>query len=434
MLSIGVIGTGYVGLVHAVVMADFGNHVIAMDIDKEKIENLKEGIVPIYEPGLEEFLKRNIKEERIHFTTSMEEVVRNSDVVFIAVGTPPKEDGSADLRYIVDVVEKIGDCLSKDIIIVNKSTVPIGTGHLVQNILKEKNQNRFDIQIVSNPEFLREGKAIEDILSPSRIVIGATSKIAIDTMRKLYVRYEEEKIPFVITSIETAEMIKYASNAFLAVKISYINEMANLAEKVGADINQIALAMGLDKRISPEFLKAGAGYGGSCFPKDTKAIAEIAKDYKETLLVVNAAIEANEKQNRKMVEKIVQNQSAMTIGIWGLSFKPDTDDMREAPSVSIINKLVHLGNEMKVYCPGGMKEARWRLADCKEHIQFCESIYEAAEQVDALVIVTEWDEFREANMEEVKKRMRGEYLFDLRNIFYKNNRVIQLFQYYGVGV
>lgn len=434
-----VIGTGYVGLVQGVIMADFGADVICMDIDKEKIEILKKGIVPIFEPGLQELLTKNIKAKRIKFTTDMKTAVENSDVIFIAVGTPPAEDGSADLKYVLSAAQEIGKFINGYKVIVNKSTVPVGTGKLVketvQKILNERKAD-FQFDIVSNPEFLREGKAVGDCQRPDRIVIGYENEKAREIMKKVYDVLFINETPFIFTNIETAEMIKYASNAFLAVKISFINEIALLSEKTGANTQEIAKAMGMDGRISPKFLHCGPGYGGSCFPKDTKAIVDIGKKYGEEMLVIKAAVEANEKQKRKMVEKITGKMNGVkgkVIGILGLSFKPDTDDMRDAPSIDIIRGLVERGAKIHAYCPEGIKEARWRLADIEKSIIYCADEYSVANDADGIVLITEWNQFRGMNIDKVRDRMRNNFYFDLRNIYAKDTHVREIFKYFPIG-
>jgi UDPglucose 6-dehydrogenase len=438
-MKIGVVGTGYVGLVQGVIMAEFGLEVICMDVDPKKIEKLQKGVVPIYEPGLEELLEKNMKAGRIKFTTDIKDTVENSEVIFIAVGTPPADDGSADLKYVLGVAKSVGEYLNDYKVVVNKSTVPVGTGKLVKETIQSGLDNRgvqFEFDVVSNPEFLREGKAINDCLRPDRIVIGVESERAKDVMKKVYDILYINHTPFLFTNIETAEMIKYSSNAFLAVKISFINEMALLSEKVGANTQEIARAMGMDGRISPKFLHCGPGYGGSCFPKDTKAIVDIAKKHGEEFKIIQAAIDANEKQKRKMVEKIIEKQDGVEgklIGILGLSFKPETDDMRDAPSIDIINGLVGLGARIQVYCPRGMEEARWRLADIESKITYCADEYSVLNNADAVVLMTEWNQFRGMNLEKMRSRMKGKHFFDLRNIFVKNNEVRKLFEYYPVG-
>ncbi len=441
-MNIGIIGTGYVGLVQGVILADLGMPVLCMDIDKEKIDLLKSGTSPVYEPGLNELLTKNIRAGRLRFTADMEKTVTGCDVIFIAVGTPQDEDGSADLRYVTEAVSAIARYMDSYKVIVTKSTVPVGTGRKMKALIAQKLEERgltcgFDI--VSNPEFLREGKAVHDCANPDRIVIGTETERARKIMKGLYDVFNINHTPFIFTGIETAELIKYASNAFLAVKISYINEMALLAEKTGADIQTVARAMGMDGRISPKFLHAGPGYGGSCFPKDTRAVVRIAENNGVEMKVIRAAIDANEKQKEKMVEKIVSeisgdnNLSGRTIAVLGLSFKPDTGDMREAPALDIIRGLVKAGASIRAYCPAGMEEAAWRFKDIRESISYTENEYEAAEGADALVILTEWSQFRNLNLDEIHKKMKDYYFFDLRNCYAKKRELLKDFHYYGVG-
>ena len=438
-MKIGVIGTGYVGLVQGVIMADFGSNVICMDIDEDRIKKLQAGESPIFEPGLKELLLKNIKEKRISFTTDIKKVVEESEVLFIAVGTPANEDGSADLHYILEVAENIGTYINGYKVIVDKSTVPVGTGKLVRETIEKKlnqRKQKISFDIVSNPEFLREGKAITDCQRPDRVVIGYESEKAKEIMKKVYDVLFINETPFIFTNIETAEMIKYSSNAMLAVKISFINEIALLAEKVGANTQEIARAMGMDGRISPKFLHCGPGYGGSCFPKDTRAIVDIGKKYGEEMLVIKAAIEANQKQKKRVIEKIISKMngvSGKTIGILGLSFKPDTDDMREAPSIDIIRGLVKSGAKIHAYCPEGIKEARWRLVDIEKNIIYCADEYSIANDADGIVLITEWNQFRGMNLKNVRERMKDNFYFDLRNVYVKDNNVRKIFKYYPIG-
>ena len=439
-MKIGVVGTGYVGLVQGVIMAEFGLNVICMDVSEEKIESLRNGIVPIYEPGLKELLEKNMKAGRIEFTTDMKYTTENSEVVFIAVGTPPALDGSADLHFVLEVAKSIGQYMNGYKVVVDKSTVPVGTGKLVRETIQKELDNRnldYEFDIVSNPEFLREGKAVGDCLKPDRVVIGTESDRAKEIMKKVYDVLFINETPFVFTKIGAAETIKYASNAFLAVKISFINEISLLAEKVGANTQEIAKAMGKDGRISPKFLHCGPGYGGSCFPKDTKAIVDIAKKHGEEMYVIKAAIDANEKQKKKMVEKIISKMNGVEgkhIAVLGLSFKPDTDDMRDAPSIDIIRGLVQAGARIQAYCPEGMREARWRLEDCENSITYCADEYSAVNEVNAVVLMTEWNQFRTLDPNKVLSRVKDKYIFDLRNIFAKNNEIKEKFNYYGVGI
>jgi UDPglucose 6-dehydrogenase len=440
MKKICIVGTGYVGLVQGVLLSDFGMDVTCVDVDAAKIELLNSGGVPIYEPGLKDMLDKNVKAGRLHFSTDIKVSVENSLVIFVAVGTPPAEDGSADLRYVMEVARSVGKYMNGYKVIVDKSTVPVGTGRKVrQAILEELNARgeSFEFDIVSNPEFLREGKAVKDCQTPDRVVLGCESEKAEAIMKEVYDVLYINQTPFVMTNVETAEMIKYASNAFLAVKISFINEMALLAEKVGANVQQISKAMGMDGRISPKFLHAGPGFGGSCFPKDTKAIASIAKDNGERLLVVEAAIDANEKQKQKAAEKIINaigNVKGQTVAIWGLSFKPETDDMRDAPALDIIENLTGNGLIIKAFCPQGMREAKWRLKHLEDKITYCENEYVAVTGADALVIMTEWNQFRGADLRRVKELMKGDCLIDLRNIYNKQQFQDIGLKYYGIGI
>lgn len=380
-----------------------------------------------------------MKAERIEFTTDMKYVTENSDVIFIAVGTPPALDGSADLHFVLEVATNIGKYMNGYKVVVDKSTVPVGTGKVVRETIQKELDSRnldYEFDIVSNPEFLREGKAVGDCLRPDRVVIGTESERAKEIMKKVYDVLFINETPFVFTNIETAEMIKYASNAFLAVKISFINEISLLAEKVGANTQEIAKAMGKDGRISPKFLHCGPGYGGSCFPKDTKAIVDIAKKYGEDMYVIKAAIDANEKQKRKMVEKIIDKMEGIEgkhIAILGLSFKPDTDDMREAPSLDIIRGLVEAGAKIQAYCPEGMKEARWRLEDCENSITYCADEYSVVNEADAVVLMTEWNQFRGMNLDKVRARMKGNFYFDLRNVYARNTHIREEFKYFPIG-
>lgn len=438
-MNIGVIGTGYVGLVQGVILAEFGLNVTCVDVVEEKIHLLNKGIIPIYEPGLKELLDKNVSAGRLSFTTDMEDAVTTSDVIFIAVGTPAKEDGSADLSYVLKVAEQIGQYMNGYKVIVNKSTVPVGTASLVKETIQltlNNNLKEYPFDVVSNPEFLREGKAVGDCLKPDRVVIGYSSERALEMMKKVYDVLYINETPFVFTDIQTAELIKYAANSFLAVKISFINEMALLAEKVGANIQETARAMGMDGRISSKFLHAGPGYGGSCFPKDTKSIVQIAREHGEELRVVQGAIDANEKQKKRVAEKIIERTGGVAnkkLAVLGLSFKPETDDMREAPSIDIIDRLVKAGAEIQAYCPQGIKEAKWRLKHLQDSINYCENEYDAVRGVDGVIFVTEWHQFRGMDLEKMKELMHNNYLFDLRNIHVKNKNVRDLFAYYPLG-
>ena len=438
-MKITIIGTGYVGLVTGVCLADFGNDIICVDNDKEKIDILNREQLPIYEPGLKEIIERNRHYKRIKFTTDIKYTVKNSEVIFITVGTPEKEDGNADLKYVFEVAKDIASYMNDYKVVVDKSTVPIGTGkkvkEIIQNILKDRKVN-YKFDVVSNPEFLREGKALYDFMHPDRIVIGSESKKAMEIMKEVYRVLKLNDIPFIITNVETAEMIKYASNAFLAMKISYVNEIANLCEKIGADIQVVTSAMGKDGRISPKFLHCGAGYGGSCFPKDTKALAKIGREYSSPITLIESTIKANQNQKLKMVEKIektMKNIKGKTIAILGLSFKPETDDVREAPSMVIIEELYQRGARIKTFDPQAMEEARGKLKNLKGII-FCKDEYEAIGGADALVIITEWNQFRRLDFKKIKEIMKDNYIFDLRNIYSKE--IVEKengFKYFSVG-
>jgi len=438
-MKIGVVGTGYVGLVQAVVLSEFGDDVICMDIDESKISTLNNGGITIYEPGLLELKNRNFDRGRLTFTTDIAETVKQAEVIFIAVGTPPMDDGSADLKYVLEVAKNIATHMDKYTVIVTKSTVPVGTGKLIKETIKSimlKNNKEIEFDVVSNPEFLREGKAIRDCFTPDRIVIGTESEKAKKIMANVYNVFTINQTPFVFTNIETAELIKYSANSFLAVKISFINEMALLCEQVGANIQDISRAMGMDGRISPKFLHAGPGYGGSCFPKDSKALVNTGNRNGVEMNVVSAAIKANETQKKAAVIKVINTLGDVknkTITILGLSFKPDTDDMRDAPSITIISELISNGAKIKAYCPQGIKEAKWRLEEYNSDIKYCEDEYEAAIDSDAVVVITEWNEFRGVDLLKMSSKMKNKYLFDFRNIYVKSNEARDIFLYYPLG-
>ncbi|NBD25696.1 nucleotide sugar dehydrogenase [Paenibacillus sp. T1] len=441
-MKIGIMGTGYVGLVHGAVLAGNGFQVTCMDVDADKIKRLTDGITPLYEPGLDELLERGIREGTLSFTTSAKEVIQSSDVIFIAVGTPAKDDGSANLAYVHEVAQAIGKYANGYKVVVSKSTVPVGTNRTIARYLDGALKSRhapFRLDVASNPEFLRQGKAVGDSRSPSRVVIGTESEQAKRMLQAVYETHIREDVPFLYTNLETAEMIKYASNSFLAVKISFVNELALLSEKVGADIGDIAAGMGLDERISPHFLQAGPGYGGSCFPKDTQALVDIGRRNGEELHIVRAAMTANEKQKSRMVAKIAEQLSfdgtlkGKTIAVWGLSFKPETDDIRDAPSYAVINGLLSRGAAVKAYCPQGMKQAQRQWTELNGLVTYCESEADCAQNADAIVLMTEWEQFREISWDILAKSMRGNAFFDLRNMFAEHPRVRRLFRYYPVG-
>ncbi len=439
MASIAVIGTGYVGLVSGACLADFGNTVICVDIDEKKIETLKAGRIPIFEPGLSDVVARNVATERLSFTSDATGAIKASEVVFIAVGTPPADDGSADLCYVEEAARTIGRAIDDYRVVVDKSTVPIGTGRLVEGWIAEEVAARgVDIafDIVSNPEFLREGSAVYDFMHPDRVVLGIESDRARETMRAIYRVLYLNETPFIETNLESAEMIKYASNAFLAVKITFINEIANLCEAVGADVKAVATAMGKDGRIGPKFLHPGPGYGGSCFPKDTKALADVARRRQSPLRIVEATIDANAAQKRRMVDKIEKTLGALEgkeIAVLGLAFKPNTDDMREAPALAILEALVSKGARIKAYDPEAMKEAAWRLQAIDDRVTYCASEYEAMKDTDALVILTEWNQFRNLDLAKARHLLKSPVLFDLRNIYDRVQAESLGFTYIGVG-
>ncbi|CQR57848.1 UDP-glucose dehydrogenase family protein [Paenibacillus riograndensis] len=440
MSKIAVVGTGYVGLVSGAILSDFGHTITCVDIDETKINNLKQGIIPIYEPGLENVVKKNYKNKRLDFTTNIKEAVENNDVIFIAVGTPPADDGSADLQYVLAVAKSIAEYMNGYKVIVDKSTVPIGTGQKVKAMIQETLISRgleYAFDVVSNPEFLREGSAVQDFTHPDRVVIGAESDRAFEVMKEVYRVLYINETPFVETNIETAEMIKYASNAFLAMKITFINEVANVCEQVGADVQKVAKAMGQDGRISPKFLHAGPGYGGSCFPKDTMALARIAQDVGEPISLIETTVQANERQKKRMVDKIVsamEDVNGKTIAVLGITFKPKTDDMRDAPSLIILPELVSRGAKLKIYDPEGKKEGTWRLKNIEEAIEWSEDTYDAIKDTEAIVLLTEWNEFRNLDFDKLRDINGGEFFFDLRNIYNKATMLEKGFKYYGVGV
>ena len=431
-MHIGIIGTGYVGLVTGACFAEFGLFVTCVDKDEKKVSSLKKGLIPFYEPGLDDLVRRNIKQGRLRFTTRTSKAVESSLVIFIAVGTPRRGDGSADMRYVEDVAREIALHMDGYKVIVTKSTVPVGTGGKLRDIISDTLKEQTDFDIVANPEFLREGSAIEDFMRPNRVIIGARSPQAVAIMKDLYKPLYLIEAPFVITNMETAELIKYASNSFLATKISFINEMANLCEKVGADVHMVAKGIGLDQRIGPKFLHPGPGYGGSCLPKDTNALLKIAEEHSVKLRIVDAAVTANENQKRHMIKKIRDVAGALkgkTIAVLGLSFKPNTDDIRDAPSLFIIRSLLQEKARIRVYDPVSMKEARKILAGVK----YCQDSYDAAKGADALVIVTEWNQFRNLDLDRIRKLLKEPCFFDLRNIYDPQKMREKGFSYFSVG-
>jgi len=432
-MNICVVGVGYVGLVTGTCFAEFGLRVSCVAKDQSKIDQLNQGSIPIFEPGLSELVNKNVNEGRLSFTTDIKESVRNALVIFIAVGTPPDQEGSADLRYVEEVATSIGQTMNGYKVVVTKSTVPVGTGRIIESIIRKNQTEPCPFDVASNPEFLREGSAIEDFMRPNRVVIGAESDQAVAILKDLYNPLYLIETPFVITDIATAEMIKYASNAFLATKVSFINEMATICDRVGADVHKVAKGMGLDKRIGPKFLHPGPGFGGSCFPKDTKAISQIAKQHGYEFKIVDAVIKVNDERPGEMVEKIVSavggDLKGSTIGILGLTFKPNTDDMRESPTIPIIERLKEKGAKIQAYDPAGMNQAREYLQD----VDYKEDLYEVAEGADVLVLATEWNPFRNIDWARMKDLLKRLIVVDLRNI-YEPQRMRGLgFHYTSVG-
>ncbi len=429
-MNIAVVGTGYVGLVTGAVFADLGNDVVCVDKDAAKIEMLRAGQMPIYEPGLEELVHRNQADERLGFTTDLTQAVRRSDIVFIAVGTPAKANGESDLSAVEEVALGIARALDRYKVIVNKSTVPVGTGDLVRDIIARNRRRPVDFDVVSNPEFLREGSAIEDTLRPDRIVIGAPNQQVAMTLLELYAPLER---PMIITDVPSAEMIKYASNSFLATKISFINAIANVCELAGADVTQVVKGMGLDPRIGGAFLQPGLGYGGSCFPKDTDSLVQTAARLGYDLRLLRSVVEVNRERAQRfvaLVRKVLDPLEDRVIAVLGLAFKPKTDDMRDARSVEVIAGLLEGGARVRAYDPAAMANARTLLPPA---VEYCQSSYEAAEGADAVAIVTEWNEFKLLNLERLRGLMRRPLLFDGRNI-YEPDRMRRLgFEYHSIG-
>jgi UDPglucose 6-dehydrogenase len=431
-VNIAVIGTGYVGLVTGAGLADFGNDVICCDIDPKKIDALNNGQIPIYEPGLDKIVSRNAGEGRLRFTTDLGDAISRSRAIFIAVGTPPKPDGSANLTYVENVARTIAAHMNGPKLVITKSTVPIGTGRMIEQILDESGNGQKG-SVVSNPEFLREGSAIEDFLKPDRVVIGASDEESVALMREIYAPLHSLEIPFVVTNVESAELIKYAANGFLATKISFINEVAQICERVGGNVQDVALGMGLDTRIGPKFLQAGPGFGGSCFPKDSSAMATIARAHGYPFQIMEAVLRVNDDIKQRMVAKIIEaldgDVKGKIIGILGLAFKPDTDDMRDSPAIPVIKGLQALGARIQAYDPQSMENSRAIF----ENVEYCEDAYGTAEGADAIVLATEWNAFRALNFERIKKAMKVPNLIDLRNVYDPQRMKALGFYYSSVG-
>ncbi len=433
-MHICMVGTGYVGLVSGACFSEFGIDVVCVDNVKEKIDLLNKGIMPIYEPGLDVLIQKNVKEGRLSFTTNLKEAVEKCLVIFIAVGTPPNPDGSPNMKYVWQVAEEISGAMNGYKLIVNKSTVPVGTGEKMKAFIEKKLKTKYKFGVASNPEFLREGSAIDDFMRPDRVVIGAEDSEAIAIMKDLYSPLYLIETPIVITSVKSAELIKYAANSYLAMRISYINEVANICELVGADVHQVAIGMGLDDRIGKKFLHPGPGYGGSCFPKDTHAFVQLAKENSYDFKIMSSVIRVNEEQKKIAIKKISKATGKLdgkTIGILGLSFKPNTDDMRDSPSIPIIKHLVKNGAKVKVYDPAAMEESKKHLNGSS--IRYCEDPYEVAKDSYTLVFITEWNQFRKLDLEKIKKLMKKPVIVDLRNIYEPETMKELGFQYTGVG-
>ena len=439
-MKIAVVGTGYVGLVTGTCFSEMGVHVTCVDVDERKIEALNKGIIPIYEPGLETLVHKNMKSKRLHFTTRLEDVINDVDIVFSAVGTPPDEDGSADLKYVLDVARTIGKYLNHYIVVVTKSTVPVGTASKVKAVIQEELKRRGvnqDFDVASNPEFLKEGNAVKDFMSPDRVVVGVESERARKLMARLYKPFMIVSDRLIFTDIPSAEMIKYAANSMLATRISFMNDIANLCELVGADVNMVRKGIGSDTRIGKKFLYAGCGYGGSCFPKDVKALIKTAADMGYPMRVLQAVEEVNANQKlvlyRKLVDYYGGDETQLrgkVIALWGLSFKPETDDMREAPSLVLIDLLLKAGAEVRVYDPVAMDECRRRIGD---QVTYCPDMYHAIDGSDALMLVTEWKEFRMPNIDTMLHKMRGRLILDGRNILDGEELKLAGFEYHCIG-
>ena len=436
-MNIAIVGTGYVGLVSGTCFSEMGINVTCVDVNQEKIGKLQQGIIPIYEPGLDELVLKNVKAGRLHFTTDLAAVLNDMEVVFSAVGTPPDEDGSADLKYVLEVARTIGRNMNKYLVVVTKSTVPVGTAKKVEAAINEELQKRnvkVDFDIASNPEFLKEGAAINDFMSPDRVVVGVNSEKAKTIMARLYKPFLLRGDRIIFTDIPSAEMIKYAANSMLATRISFMNEIANLCDLVGADVNMVRKGIGSDTRIGRKFLYAGCGYGGSCFPKDVKALIKTAEQNGYEMDLLKSVEKVNEQQKSILFKKLQKHYNGeikgKTIAIWGLSFKPETDDMREAPALVLIEKLLDAGCTVRVYDPIAMDECRRRIGDS---VIYCKDMYEAANGTDAIMLVTEWKEFRLPSWNVLNKIMNDRVVLDGRNIYDRNELNENNFTYYKIG-
>ncbi|MFO0479470.1 MAG: UDP-glucose dehydrogenase family protein [Bacteroidota bacterium] len=437
-MKIAIVGTGYVGLVTGTCFAEVGMNVTCIDVDQHKIDNLHKGILPIYEPGLDEMVKRNVEKKRLHFSTNLAEAIQDAEVVFIAVGTPPDEDGSADLKYVIAVASSIGENAKNEMVVVTKSTVPVGTAEKVRTALKEqltKRKSKLEIYVASNPEFLKEGAAIDDFMKPDRIVVGVDNPKAEEFIRKLYKPFLMNGHPIYFMDIPSAEMTKYAANAMLATKISFMNDIANLCEIMGADVNMVRKGIGSDTRIGTKFIYPGVGYGGSCFPKDVKALIKTAKENKYNMRVLSAVEEVNENQKEVLFDKVKLHFNGKLkdkkFALWGLSFKPKTDDMREAPSLVIIKKLLNEGARIIAYDPVAMHETNRLVGNA---IEYSLDMYDSLNGADALLIVTEWPEFRVPDFKEISSRLNEKIIFDGRNIFDHQEMKKLGYSYHCIGI
>jgi len=440
-MKISVIGTGYVGLVSGACFAQMGNTVTCVDIDEKKIESLKKGIIPIYEPGLEKMVRENYEKGTLHFMTDIADAITNTDISFIAVGTPMGEDGSADLQYVLAVAKSIGQHMQHYMVVVDKSTVPVGTADKVRETIQTELDIRgIDIpfDIVSNPEFLKEGAAIQDFMHPDRVVIGADSEKAMKIMHDLYAPFMKTHDRFIGMDIKSAEMTKYAANAMLATKISFMNEISNICERVGADVNKVRNGIGSDSRIGYSFIYPGCGYGGSCFPKDVQALAKTAKDHGYTPRILDAVEAVNYAQKKvistKVIKRFGEDLNGKTFAVWGLAFKPETDDMREASSITIINELTSRGANIVAYDPKARHEAESFYLKGNENIRYTDSKYNALDDADAVILITEWQEFRSPDFDEIKRRLKSPVFFDGRNQFDRQRMVEMGFEYFQIGV
>lgn len=440
-MNLTVIGTGYVGLVSGTCFAEMGNHVTCIDIDQKKIDNLNQGIIPIYEPNLEAMVKSNMEKEQLFFSNDLKSALKRAEIAFIAVGTPQGEDGSADLQYVLAVAKSIGELMEQPLIVVDKSTVPVGTADKVREAITAELQKRnrdIAFDVISNPEFLKEGDAVNDFMKPNRVIIGADKQSSIEILRELYAPYTMSRERFIDMSVRSAEMTKYAANAMLATKISFMNEMSAICEKVGANVNDIRKGIGSDSRIGYSFIYPGCGYGGSCFPKDVKALEKTAKDAGIEPFIISAVENVNARQKHVIGEKVIKrfgdDLSGLTFAIWGLSFKPQTDDMREASSITIIQDLTQTGAKIRAYDPKAMEEAQHIYLKDIEGIEYFDSKYTALRECDAMILVTEWKEFRSPDFFEIKSRLKNPVIFDGRNQ-YNPKRLDELgFEYFQIGV